>query len=373
MSKASGAGHRLDLDACTQVSVDGERRYVCQMTEIIRASTQLSPRDSRHYWRDLTGGNVRLAPLLVVLSIRVFNGMNWRLGGAPWPVLKPLESDSSPHQELGLQPGQLVRVKSKHAIESTLNRKLRNRGLEFGTDMLFCCGGSYRVAARVDRIVDERTGELLVFKTPSILLEGAHANGGTRPDASERVLLLARDLAGTAASTRGAGEHSMTDPFVSVVTPVYNDEPYLEECIRSVLSQSHQDFEYIICNNHSTDRSGEIAADYAVEGFAHPRRQPARVLTAGQELQLRPARDLWSIEVLQDAALRRLDVPAVPAADDRRCRVQSAHRARQRLPIDRGAARLLRSAGGAAPRFPGRSRADGSCSEPPIPSGASPP
>jgi glycosyltransferase involved in cell wall biosynthesis len=57
----------------------------------------------------------------------------------------------------------------------------------------------------------------------------------------------------------------MTEPFVSVVTPVYNDEPYLEECIRSVLSQSHQDFEYIICNNHSTDRSGEIAADYAAK------------------------------------------------------------------------------------------------------------
>ena len=55
----------------------------------------------------------------------------------------------------------------------------------------------------------------------------------------------------------------MTDSFVSVVTPVYNDEPYLEECIRSVLAQSHQDFEYIICNNHSKDRSGEIAADYA--------------------------------------------------------------------------------------------------------------
>src|SRR4051794_13082049 len=55
----------------------------------------------------------------------------------------------------------------------------------------------------------------------------------------------------------------MTDPFVSVVTPVCNDEPYLEECIRSVLSQDHEDFEYIICNNHSTDRSGEIAADYA--------------------------------------------------------------------------------------------------------------
>ena len=81
----------------------------------------------------------------------MFNGSTGG-SGAPWPVLKPLDSDSSPHQELGLQPGQLVRVKSKHAIESTLNRKLRNRGLEFGTDMLFCCGGSYRVAARVNRI-----------------------------------------------------------------------------------------------------------------------------------------------------------------------------------------------------------------------------
>ena len=57
----------------------------------------------------------------------------------------------------------------------------------------------------------------------------------------------------------------MSEPFVSVVTPVYNDEPYLEECIRSVLAQSHQDFEYIICNNHSKDRSGEIAADYAAK------------------------------------------------------------------------------------------------------------
>ena len=106
----------------------------------------------------------------------------------------------------------------------------------------------------------------------------------------------------------------MTEPFVSVVTPVYNDEPYLEECIRSVLAQSHQDFEYIICNNHSTDRSGEIAADYAAQGFTHPRGQPARVLTAGPELQLRAPRDLRSIEVLQDAALRRLDVSAVPAS-----------------------------------------------------------
>jgi glycosyltransferase involved in cell wall biosynthesis len=55
----------------------------------------------------------------------------------------------------------------------------------------------------------------------------------------------------------------MRQPFVSVITPVYNDDPYLEQCIRSVLSQTHSDLEYIICDNHSTDRSGEIARDLA--------------------------------------------------------------------------------------------------------------
>jgi glycosyltransferase involved in cell wall biosynthesis len=50
---------------------------------------------------------------------------------------------------------------------------------------------------------------------------------------------------------------------VSVVTPFYNTAPYLAECIDSVLAQSHGDFEYILCNNHSTDGGDQIAAGYA--------------------------------------------------------------------------------------------------------------
>ena len=48
-------------------------------------------------------------------------------------------------------------------------------------------------------------------------------------------------------------------PFVSVVTPVYNGEKYLNECIECVLSQTYKNFEYIIQNNASTDRTLEIA------------------------------------------------------------------------------------------------------------------
>jgi glycosyltransferase involved in cell wall biosynthesis len=50
---------------------------------------------------------------------------------------------------------------------------------------------------------------------------------------------------------------------VSVVTPFYNTAPYLAECIDSVLAQSHGDFEYVLCDNHSTDGGSEIAARYA--------------------------------------------------------------------------------------------------------------
>ena len=53
------------------------------------------------------------------------------------------------------------------------------------------------------------------------------------------------------------------DPLVSVVTPVYNGEKYLAECIESVVAQTYKNWEYAIVNNCSTDRTKEIAERYA--------------------------------------------------------------------------------------------------------------
>jgi glycosyltransferase involved in cell wall biosynthesis len=50
---------------------------------------------------------------------------------------------------------------------------------------------------------------------------------------------------------------------VTVLTPVYNGADYLAECIESVLKQTHENYEYIIVNNCSTDRTLEIALQYA--------------------------------------------------------------------------------------------------------------
>jgi glycosyltransferase involved in cell wall biosynthesis len=52
-------------------------------------------------------------------------------------------------------------------------------------------------------------------------------------------------------------------PLVSVLTPVYNGEKHLVECIESVLAQTYQNWEYWIINNCSTDRTLEISQTYA--------------------------------------------------------------------------------------------------------------
>ena len=53
--------------------------------------------------------------------------------------------------------------------------------------------------------------------------------------------------------------------LVSIVTPVYNGERFLEECIESVMDQTYENWEYIIVNNASIDNSLHIAERYQKE------------------------------------------------------------------------------------------------------------
>ena len=51
----------------------------------------------------------------------------------------------------------------------------------------------------------------------------------------------------------------------SIIIPVYNVEDYLEHCINSILHQSFKDYEIILVNDGSTDKSGVICDKYANE------------------------------------------------------------------------------------------------------------
>ena len=55
----------------------------------------------------------------------------------------------------------------------------------------------------------------------------------------------------------------MTHPFVSIIVPIYNVEPYLQGCLDSLLNQTFKDFEVIMIDDGATDSSGLIADEYA--------------------------------------------------------------------------------------------------------------
>ena len=50
----------------------------------------------------------------------------------------------------------------------------------------------------------------------------------------------------------------------SIIVPVYNVEDYLPECIESILVQPFTDYELLLINDGSTDKSGEICERYSV-------------------------------------------------------------------------------------------------------------
>jgi len=66
----------------------------------------------------------------------------------------------TPNESLNLQPGDLVRVKSRAQIVKTLDHNSHNRGLSIWYEMARCCEGVAEVRYRVDRIIDERTGKM---------------------------------------------------------------------------------------------------------------------------------------------------------------------------------------------------------------------
>ncbi|MBA4384754.1 MAG: hypothetical protein C0410_08460 [Anaerolinea sp.] len=53
--------------------------------------------------------------------------------------------------------------------------------------------------------------------------------------------------------------------MISVIVPVYQIEKYLPNCIESILAQTYPDFEVILVDDGSTDRSGNICDEYAAK------------------------------------------------------------------------------------------------------------
>jgi len=85
------------------------------------------------------------------------------------------------------------------------------------------------------------------------------------------------DIQPRAEATPGGGA-----PRVSIGLPVYNGEPFLAAALDSLLAQEFTDFEVIVCDNASTDRTPEICRAYAErDPRIHYHRNPENIGAAG--------------------------------------------------------------------------------------------
>ena len=74
-----------------------------------------------------------------------------------------------------------MRVRPANEILATLNVDRKNRGLTFEPEMLRHCGKTYRVVARINRIIEEKSGEMIKLKNDCIALEGLTCQGLSSP------------------------------------------------------------------------------------------------------------------------------------------------------------------------------------------------
>jgi hypothetical protein len=166
---------------------DTETYYMCQITELVRATEKLKWWDIRQYYRDLAFGNVSIGRFIRASIIALFrnlsnlgmgyrvviatyNKLKWLHGGVEWPY-RVGSAPKTPKETLDLRPGDIVEVKSHEEILATLDKRNKNRGLYFDAEMVPYCGKRFKVLKRVSRILDEESGKMLEFNSDCIILQ----------------------------------------------------------------------------------------------------------------------------------------------------------------------------------------------------------
>jgi hypothetical protein len=159
-----------DAPALTVRDPADPARWVCQATALPAATAPGEPLwRPGQYVRFLRTRTFDLPGLVAMLGRPALRWVGRRARNAVAPR-RSTPAGAPEHGELGLRPGEWVEVKSPAEIAATLDARRKNRGLAFSGEMVEYCGRRMRVAARVERIVDESTGALRTLRN-TVLLE----------------------------------------------------------------------------------------------------------------------------------------------------------------------------------------------------------
>jgi hypothetical protein len=148
----------------------------CQFTELHGCTAEYGRMSPSRDLIPLLCGNYSAKAWLIAMFTRMFNGVqSWR-GGVRFPPLPPL-GEHVTKESTALNAGERVAVLPLEQIARTLNSQSKNKGLWFDVEMVKHCGREYRVTARVQKIIDDATGQMRLMKTPCITLDTVDSTG----------------------------------------------------------------------------------------------------------------------------------------------------------------------------------------------------
>jgi hypothetical protein len=163
------AGSAAVLDAKLR-SRSSSGKYFCQSTELANATQPLSRIGMiRKCVAEVRSGSRGVFEILGLMIAPL-----WRKATG-WVPRRKLAGQlkRTPVEDLRLQPGEWVQIRSAEEIAQTLDARGRNRGLVCDYGMCQYSGGTYRVRNRLDRMIAEPSGEMKTVQG-TVILEGLH-------------------------------------------------------------------------------------------------------------------------------------------------------------------------------------------------------
>lgn len=170
-----GVPNPVPPDAAARLPTVKNDRFYCQSTELASATYEPATGKLRRYLRDLRIGELSPRRFAYFLWMSLTNRL-WRLLFGRYYHQVAGDRKKTSTEELNLQPGELVEVKSLPEIEATLDARGRNRGLSFEPEMAMHCGRRYRVAAPLRKIIVEDSGKMVNLGN-TVLLDGVVCRG----------------------------------------------------------------------------------------------------------------------------------------------------------------------------------------------------
>ena len=149
--------------------------FRCQATDLLQASELVPYWSPRSFLRQVTTRNVSPWTFIRVMAGILANERRrrYRSGHA----FSEPGTQSATHEALGLRPGERVRIRPAEEIADTLDEKGKLKGLWFDREMVPYCGTTTTVKAKVERFINENTGEMVELKSDCFILDGVYCKG----------------------------------------------------------------------------------------------------------------------------------------------------------------------------------------------------